>query len=714
MPQFPLFVAAALADVSCRALRKAIADERLEGHPVIAQEGHRKGRLEYRIPAPALFALYPTAEVRWKAHQAAKAVAARMAEEEAARAARRREVQAANPAKSDRGLAKAWHVQAFRAFQARSGHGKKRALSLYVADVLGRRLEVPDWVQAAHTALSERSLERWEKALEQGGAAALDPRYEGGRARTLDLVPDMGTFVLSLLTQNPSLRAKALHEALKTRFGQETPSCSTVARWVAAWKKEHAREWLLITNPDRYKSKYQIALGSRSEAVTRPNALWETDATKVDMIFSDDPRRWQLLGLVDVYTDRRLFLLVERGSGREHGRLLREAILRWGWPDALKTDNGKDYTGKYMTRLCADMGIQQVLCRPFSGDEKPHVERGFGVLQNDIVEMLPGFCGHSVAQAQDIRARRTFAERLFRRSKSTEDQVAVGVTRAEFQTFLDKWMTADLARPRSAKSHIKGRSPQQVLDAWIQKGEAPLRVCKDVHLLDYLLLPVLEKVITKKGIEHLGRFYKHELMGAHVGDRVEARLAPENLGHLSVFDPKGTFLFLAQCPELLGTSSQELAVAARIIQRRQAKETRAFQRSLKKVASLKNVADAVLDERLQGLDPVQSQAALEVVHTETMAQAAEAHAASLRAESERAKEPPVQRQLPITPEQERAARDFLTRERSEDPRERYIRLARQPLVSAADREWMDHFETTPEGRGLQKAFAQFSPTPKAQ
>lgn len=696
--------AADLACVSRQALNAAILSQRLQATQKISTSGRNANRPYWEVRLEDLFKVYPQAQARWEAQQAERnLVAARQAAQDKVVAGGPLALAASQPAaRSERGLAKAWHVTRFQTWIQETGHPKKRGLALYVAAVADGLIEVPVWVTQAHCALSERSLERWAKAIEQGGTAALDPRYGEATAPLLDLNPEMGEYALSLLTQNPHLRISAIHAGLSQRFGQATPSASAVGRWLKAWKEKHPQDYLLLTNPDKFKSKYQVALGSRSEHLSRPNELWETDATKVDLIFSDDPRRWTLLGLVDVFTDRRLFMLVEQGSGREHGRLIREGVLRWGWPDALKTDNGKDYTSQYMTRLFADMGIQHLLCAPFSGEEKPHVERAFGVLQNDLVEMLPGFCGHSVAQAQDIRARKTFAERLFKRSGQAGDKVETAITRAEFQAFLDAWMQADLGRRRTKRSHLKGQSPQEVLDAWLAKGEAPLRACKDVHLLDYLLLPVLEKTIGKKGIQHMNRFYVHELMGAHVGDRVECRLDPEDLGHMSVFDQKGTFLFLAQCLELLGRSSQEVAVQARIHQRSRTKAVKAYHRDLKTLTSQKTVVQAVLDERLQGLDPVSRAARIEEVQTETLAQAAEAHAAKLRAKAQAKKALPEREELPLSAEEVLALQEkFRPQEREEDPVERYLRLRRKPLHTPEEREWLDWFlAETPEGRSL--------------
>jgi hypothetical protein len=126
---FSVSEAADLARVSRQAVLKSITEGRLEAEPIVATEGHRKGRSGYQIPALALFALYPQAEQFYQIRQSAEAVGRRMAEADALRASQREKLLAENPSTSDRGSAKAWHLNRFRQFAGECGHGKKRALN---------------------------------------------------------------------------------------------------------------------------------------------------------------------------------------------------------------------------------------------------------------------------------------------------------------------------------------------------------------------------------------------------------------------------------------------------------------------------------------------------------------------------------------------------------------------------------------------------------
>ncbi|MDE0335673.1 MAG: transposase family protein, partial [Defluviicoccus sp.] len=91
--------------------------------------------------------------------------------------------------------------------------------------------------------------------------------------------------------------------------------------------------------------------------------------------------------------------------------LLRRCILEWGVPETVRTDEGRDYTSRHVVGALADLEIAHDLCPPYTPDAKPFVERAIGTLARDLFAFLPGFSGHDVADAQALRARKSFAAR---------------------------------------------------------------------------------------------------------------------------------------------------------------------------------------------------------------------------------------------------------------------------------------------------------------
>ena len=65
-----------------------------------------------------------------------------------------------------------------------------------------------------------------------------------------------------------------------------------------------------------------------------------------------------------------------------------------------------------MVRVLESLEIDQILCRPFHPEDKPHIERFFWTILHGIVELLPGYIGHSVAERKQIQDRQSFAQRI--------------------------------------------------------------------------------------------------------------------------------------------------------------------------------------------------------------------------------------------------------------------------------------------------------------
>ena len=119
-------------------------------------------------------------------------------------------------------------------------------------------------------------------------------------------------------------------------------------------------------------------------------------------------------------------------------QLLRRAILDWGVPDTVKMDNGRDYASERVAGVLVGLGIEARFSAPFSPWEKGQIERFFGTFSRHALELLPGYSGHNVVDAQAIRARKSFAEQLHSKKKVIEAKL----TAAELQAFCDQWVDA--------------------------------------------------------------------------------------------------------------------------------------------------------------------------------------------------------------------------------------------------------------------------------
>ena len=87
---------------------------------------------------------------------------------------------------------------------------------------------------------------------------------------------------------------------------------------------------------------------------------------------------------------------------------LRRTILAWGVPNVVRCDNGKEFISHHTRTALTDLGIEQKTAPPFQPERKPFIKRALGTFSHDLLELLPGFCGHDVSDRQAIRSQRSF------------------------------------------------------------------------------------------------------------------------------------------------------------------------------------------------------------------------------------------------------------------------------------------------------------------
>ena len=428
--------------------------------------------------------------------------------------------------------------------------------------------------------ISRSTLSGWRKVLREEGLAGLRGKYGKRKGSgTIDTQPKLRDFILARIHFAPHLRMSSLLEEIEARFRSDVsvaiPSARALERWVTAWKTENEQQHTFNTNPDAWKNRFMSAVGNASERATAPNALWEMDSTPADVMLVDG--RHVLIAAVDVYT-RRIKVLVSKTSKAEAvGLTLRRALLDWGVPAAVLTDNGKDYTSLHVHGVLRALNVDHQLCIPFASEQKPHVERAFGTLTNDLSERLAGYIGHSVADRKAIEARKSFADRL----KEPGAVIPIKLSSDEFQAIIDEWV--ENKYHQAEHGGLEGRSPLQVLAEW---SGPPTRRIADERALDMLLAPVPGdgfRSVGKKGIRVDGMFYlapKHELVG-HEGQRVRVKLDPRDMGKIAVYGgADGAFICTAVCAELLGVDRAEYASTNKAMQKKLMREGLAYGKRL--------------------------------------------------------------------------------------------------------------------------------------
>jgi hypothetical protein len=391
--------------------------------------------------------------------------------------------------------------------------------------------------------ISYSTLNRWRKNYDKHGLIGLKSNNYNPRKGNTKLTEEQQKKVLDIMIKNPATSCENIRKALLGRFRKNVPSTDVIRRFCANWTSENQEFWLFLTNPDEWRNKRMFAFGSASEKVTALNGLWEADSTPADLMLTDG--RHSLIGMNDVYSRRMKFFVSRTSRATAVVSLIRRCILDWGVPEILKTDNGKDYISNHVVRVLDALDIEQVLCTPFKGEEKPHMERGFRTFLHGLVELMPGYIGHNVAERKAIEARRTFAERVMNKGS---DPVQVNMSSEELQTFCDNWTEHVYHHDRHGG--LNGEKPIEIVRSWTK----PIRRISNTRALDMLLMPAPtsggERTIGKKGVQVENRYYQSPDFAGHVGDKVFVLLDPTDLGTIYIYliNESGEKSFL--CPAI--------------------------------------------------------------------------------------------------------------------------------------------------------------------
>lgn len=485
-------------------------------------------------------------------------------------------------------------MRAAREFCTAHGGSVSDALTEFSARFNAGEIRIDEDLQGEIRSVSPQTLWRWQKVLRTEGAVGLTGDYGKRKGASLiDGNPAMVEVLLGMLHDHPHTHARNLHRALQVRFpGQKLPSLRRLRAWIERWKTQNAQLFTAIKNPDEWRNKYRAAGGNASAHVLRLNQLWEMDSTPTDVVLADG-RRHAIIGIIDVWPRRLKLLVAPTSKSSAIGALIRRCLMDWGVPETAKTDNGADYASRYIADLFAALEVKHELCPPFSPERKPHIERVLGRFSHDLVELLPGYVGHSVADRQAIRARVSFADRLMTRGA---EPPTLNMTAEQLQAFCDQWCASLYANEVHG---TLGCTPLEKVASWT----GPIRRVDDERALDVLLLPAPGdggwRTVTKKGIRVGGGNYDHQALGGLEGQRVFVRLDETEFGYLYLFREDGSFLCRAYDPARLGISHAEVTKARQAMQNKEQAEGKRVLREAAKRHKTKDIAQEILEQRVE-------------------------------------------------------------------------------------------------------------------
>lgn len=593
-------------------------------------------------------------------------------------------------------------IRAWTYFWAHTSLTKKKARTAFARLYSSGEIDLGEKVREEVDSFKQLSLWRWQKKLRKGGPAALaDERWKGETTTIIDRTEGMREEVLGMVKEHGSkVKATNVLATLKARWPEEEcPSLRSVQRYLKEFREAYASESGFIDAPKTWRGRHLAAFGNRDDDVHHVNGVWELDSTLADVTLrtADGPKRFALVGCIDVYTRRLRYLVTDASRATAITLLLRRCLLAWGVPEVLRMDQGKDYTSKALQTVITSLRIEPEFCRAYHPEEKPYIERAYRTLQHSDMELLPGFVGHNVAERQAIRERQsdTFGDVPLHVGE-------LELSPVEFQAWLDDWCTNAYAK----KTHSGiGMSPRERAEAY----SGPIKRIHDDRALDMLLEPVPAagrrkagmRTVQKKGIQVGATWYIAPELGAgYIGQDVMCFYDPHKAGRIVVYDAIDVaFVCLAVAPEG-AEERRQIATKARKVQRQHMREEQKRLRKMAKDADSASAYKRVLEARLKASEDDLQLPHIAKGHTSDHIEAASAAAdAREKADAER-------EEREVTPEEEarieELEREEAARKQAEseaEARERERIEARRKELEEAETQtptrpqyWIDDFE----------------------
>lgn len=498
----------------------------------------------------------------------------------------------------DRAQARSAVVLAYRSFTVNSGMTPSKAAEAFAVRYNAGEIAIGDEIRTILPRLCRNSVLNWEKRVKAEGSTALAGRYGVHRRGKghIDSQPRVRELVLGMFKEFPHTSARVIWERIQAAAheGEDivVPSLRRVQAWLRDWKLANPELVQYVTAPDQWRSRFMASCGSAYEKIVRYNQRWEYDGTPADLMLNDG-HRYTIVGIINVYSRELILEVAERSTGLVVGEATRRALIEWGVPEEIVTDNGKEFVGKYMQGLFVDLRITATALPPFRPDLKPAIERVFRTFSHHLLTLCPCYVGHNVATRQQIRERRTFAARLM--DHREPQQLSMAVSPEQLQEFCDDWCRKVYAH----RDHrgLGGRTPYQMRQEYDQ---ARIRRLEDIRCLDVLLLEDGDwRTVTKKGVNFRGETYDSDALRGNValhGMRVRVRYSRRDADHIWVFNEAGEFVCEAvRVGSLAAEERSGLAGRARRAQRRALAERDRELREAARAADAEHAVDHIMN-----------------------------------------------------------------------------------------------------------------------
>jgi transposase InsO family protein len=252
---------------------------------------------------------------------------------------------------------------------------------------------------AAEIGVSRQSVHSWVASYRDGGLAGLADRSQRPRSSPNQASAQVEALVCELRRAHPKWGAQRIvHELMRSPAPpQPVPSRATVHRILV----RHG----LVVGRSRRRKRSEYVRWQRPAAM----ALWQIDIVYGPQLVDTRTGEVREVRIVTGVDDHSRYCViacvVERATGRAVCLAFSEALARYGVPEEVLTDNGKQFTDRFgrggevlFDKICRRNAIAHRLTQPRSPTTTGKIERFHQTLRRELLDDARPFTGLLEAQ----------------------------------------------------------------------------------------------------------------------------------------------------------------------------------------------------------------------------------------------------------------------------------------------------------------------------
>lgn len=414
------------------------------------------------------------------------------------------------------------------------------------------KISIPNLIKEKYQTISPATFYRWLNASPDGDITELSTNYykskKGAGSRTL--TEDQIIVITGLYLKFKAFKMKKTFRYFIEHFGEINASYTTIRRVLNSIPP--AVKDLYKKGRRFFNDKYAPFV-ERNPEFYNVMQLWDSDHHRLDCFVIDENgkayRPW-----LTAFQDMRSRKIVGWNIGKTASSwtialAFKMAITKYGAPNELLIDNGKDFKGKQLQGytvkfsdeqqlrvegLFEKFGVKCTFATPYHGQAKP-IESFFRTLIEDFTVELPTYTGSNTVST--IKERDLVWKEVLGNVKLTLNEL---IDRFE------KWVTKWNATWEHTGAGMYGRSPDTVFNEGM-KNYIKLDIPED-HL-QYMFARDYYATVGRNGILIEGTRYYDSQLFKYKGKgtdgkalKIIAKRDIYDIGKISVYDLDGNYI----------------------------------------------------------------------------------------------------------------------------------------------------------------------------